>query len=55
MAALDEMTAYPDGELGIAAIPDDPGALSWLHLAGGGGLWLVVLGIVLPLPLVVSD
>ena len=45
MASLDEMVTYLDRELGIATIPDYPGALNGLQLANAGEVGRIVTAV----------
>lgn len=45
MAALDELVAFMDRELNLAAIPDYPGAVNGLQLANGGEVLRVVTAV----------
>lgn len=45
MATLDELVAFMDRELSIAAIADYPGAVNGLQLANGGGVERVVTAV----------
>ncbi|MCX6880038.1 MAG: Nif3-like dinuclear metal center hexameric protein [Verrucomicrobia bacterium] len=54
MVALNELVAFLDGHLGIATIPDYPGALNGLQLANGGEVGRIVTAVDASLPVVAA-